>query len=92
MESPELSQVLPGGTYRLTAFLYKQTWIALRHLAGRVVCCFSSDGSQMEGNTAEATRWAGSRQSNRGLLVYNGRCVVFTRCRQHEWQLLKTSM
>ncbi|CAE7778796.1 Tktl2 [Symbiodinium sp. CCMP2592] len=36
---------------------------------GRVVCCFSSDGSQMEGNTAEAARMAVAQNLNVKLFV-----------------------
>ncbi|CAE7204305.1 TKT [Symbiodinium natans] len=36
---------------------------------GRIVCCFSSDGSQMEGNTAEAARLAVAQKLNVKLFV-----------------------
>lgn len=35
----------------------------------RLVCCFSSDGSQMEGNTAEAARMAVAQQLNVKLFI-----------------------
>jgi len=36
---------------------------------GRIVCCFSSDGSQMEGNTAEAARLAAAQNLQVKLFV-----------------------
>lgn len=38
-------------------------------VADRTVCCFSSDGSQMEGNTSEAARMAVAQKLEVKLFV-----------------------
>ena len=52
-------------------------------VADRTVCCFSSDGSQMEGNTSEAARMAVAQKLEVKLFVAwpekdrKGVCMVF---------------